>query len=160
MHVCIRSLVLGFALIAVPALIVPAFAADAPKGDAAIPDKPTRMTERNTPVAVEFEGNDSIGSRLATRVKETLNSSNLFSLSEKDTPKLRILIATVPEFPSRPGVGSAYSVTWLFSQSEATLRHFLTREVGVLTPEEVNDLAAKLVEETDGLATRYGYLFQ
>ena len=86
MHAYLRSLALGLALL-LPA--VPAFAADAPaKTDAAIPDKPTRITERNTPVAVEYEGNDSIGSRLATRVKETLNSSNLFSLTDKDTPSL------------------------------------------------------------------------
>ena len=85
MHAYLRSLALGLALL-LPA--VPAFAADAPaKTDAAIPNKPTRITERNTPVAVEYEGNDSIGSRLATRVKETLNSSNLFSLTDKDTPK-------------------------------------------------------------------------
>lgn len=157
MHAFFRSLVLGLSLL-IPAL--PAIAAETPKSDTAIPDKPTRITERNTPVAVEFEGNDSIGSRLATRVKETLNSSNLFSLSDKDTPKIRILIATKPEFPSRPGVGSAYSVIWVFSQSENILRHFLTSEVGVLTPDQINELAARLVEETDGLATRYGYLFQ
>ena len=157
MHASLRSLALGLALL-LPA--VPAFAADAPKSDAAIPNKPTRITERNTPVAVEYEGNDSIGSRLATRVKETLNSSNLFSLTDKDTPKIRMLIATVPEFKDRPGVGSAYSVVWVFSQSETILRHFLTKEVGVVTPDEINDLAARLVEETDGLSTRYGYLFQ
>ena len=158
MHAYLRSLALGLALL-LPA--VPAFAADAPaKTDAAIPDKPTRITERNTPVAVEYEGNDSIGSRLATRVKETLNSSNLFSLTDKDTPKIRILIATQPEFKDRPGVGSAYAVVWVFSQSENILRHYLTREVGVVTPDEINGLAAKLVEETDSLATRYGYLFQ
>ncbi len=93
MHAFFRSLVLGLSLL-IPAL--PAIAAETPKSDTAIPDKPTRITERNTPVAVEFEGNDSIGSRLATRVKETLNSSNLFSLSDKDTPKIRILIATKP----------------------------------------------------------------
>ena len=101
MHAYLRSLALGLALL-LPA--VPAFAADAPaKTDAAIPDKPTRITERNTPVAVEYEGNDSIGSRLATRVKETLNSSNLFSLTDKDTPKIRILIAT--QRPSGRGLG-------------------------------------------------------
>ena len=125
------------------------------------PSPPSPLTlRRNTPVAVEYEGNDSIGSRLATRVKETLNSSNLFSLTDKDTPKIRILIATQPEFKDRPGVGSAYAVVWVFSQSENILRHYLTREVGVVTPDEINGLAAKLVEETDSLATRYGYLFQ
>ena len=157
MHAYLRSLALGLALL-LPA--VPAFAADAPAKTDAVPDKPTRITERNTPVAVEYEGNDSIGSRLATRVKETLNSSNLFSLTDKDTPKIRILIATQPEFKDRPGVGSAYAVVWVFSQSENILRHYLTREVGVVTPDEINGLAAKLVEETDSLATRYGYLFQ
>lgn len=157
MHASLRSLALGLALL-LPA--VPAFAADAPKGDTPIPNKPTRITERNTPVAVEYEGNDSIGSRLATRVKETLNSSNLFSLTDKDTPKIRILIATMPEFKDRPGVGSAYSIVWVFSQSENILRHYLTREVGVLTPEDIDALAARIVEETDSLSTRYGYLFQ
>ena len=77
-----------------------------------------------------------------------------------DKPKIRILIATQPEFKDRPGVGSAYAVVWVFSQSENILRHYLTREVGVVTPDEINGLAAKLVEETDSLATRYGYLFQ
>ena len=75
-------------------------------------------------------------------------------------PKIRILIATQPAFKDRPGVGSAYAVVWVFSQSENILRHYLTREVGVVTPDEINGLAAKLVEETDSLATRYGYLFQ
>lgn len=149
------------------ALAAPAFAAPAgtapetaAAADAAsLPDKPIKITERQTPVAVEYEGNDSIGARLSTRVKELLNSSNLFMLEKKDTPKFRILISTVPEFKDRPGVGSAYSVTWVFSLSEATLRHYLTREVGVLTPEDVDALAAKIVEQTDQMATHYSYLF-
>lgn len=156
MRTFFRSLVLVGIL---SLLAVPAGAAEIKKGEE-VPDKPTRITERNTPVAVEYEGTDTIGSRLSTRVKEVLNSSNLFTLNEKDMPKIRILIATTPEFPTRPGVGSAYSVVWLFSQSESILRHFLAREVGVLTPDEVNDLAAKIVERTDALAVRYGYLFQ
>ena len=132
----------------------------APAETAAIPNKPAAVTERNTPIAVEFEGTDSIGSRLATTLKERFNASNLFTLTDKDTPKIRVLLATTPEFPTRPEVGSAYCVVWLFSQSEATLRHFLLREVGVLSPGNVNDLAARIVERTDGLAVRYGYLFQ
>lgn len=135
----------------------PAFAADA---SPAIPDKPAAAVGRKTPVAVEFEGTDSLGSRLATRIKEQFNASNLFTLTEKDVPKIRMLLSSTSEFPSRPGVGSAYAVVWVFSQSESTLRHYLVREVGVLTGDEVNDLAAKLVERTDGLAVRYGYLFQ
>lgn len=151
-----RLALLLFVLVSVPALsAVPAFAADA-----SLPDKPAAAVERKTPVAVEFEGTDSLGSRLATRIKEQFNASNLFTLTEKDVPKIRMLLSSTSEFPSRPGVGSAYAVVWVFSQSESTLRHYLVREVGVLTGDEVNDLAAKLVERTDGLAVRYGYLFQ
>lgn len=127
---------------------------------ATLPDKPIPITERNTPISVEFEGTDSLGSRLATRLKEVFNASNLFSLTEKDTPKLRVLISTTPEFPSRPGVGSAYAVVWVFSQSEETLRHYLNREVGLITPDEINAVADKLIERTDALAIRYGYLLQ
>lgn len=139
---------------------LPLTSAAAQTETAAIPNKPAAVAERNTPIAVEFEGTDSIGSRLATTLKERFNASNLFTLTDKDAPKIRVLLATTPEFSTRPEVGSAYCVVWLFSQSEATLRHFLLREVGVLSPGEVNDLAAKIVERTDGLAVRYGYLFQ
>lgn len=153
-----RNVLRALALFVVLALL-PGAAFAAAAAPAAVPDKPGKTVERQTPVAVEYEGTDSLGAKLATRIKEVLNSSNLFTLTEKDTPKIRLLISTVPEFPSRPGLGSAYGVVWVFSQSEATLRHFLMREVGVLTPDEVNDLAAKIVERTDGLAVRYGYLF-
>lgn len=140
-------------------LIAAPHAAAEPENAATLPDTPIRITERHTPVAVESEGDDSIGASLSTRVKELLNSSNLFMLEEKDTPKFRILISTAPEFPSRPGVGSAYSVVWLFSLSDATLRHYLDREIGLLTPDDVNRVAARIVEKTDRIAVRYGYLF-
>lgn len=155
-------LLCGAVTLAAPALPTPAGAAPddaAPAGSAVLPDKPMKISERHTPVAVEYKGDDSIGSRLSTRVKELLNSSNLFTLESKDTPKFRILLATAPEFRDRPGVGSVYSVVWVFSLSEATLRHYLDSEVGVLTPEEVDGLAARIVEQTDKMATRYGYLF-
>jgi hypothetical protein len=125
----------------------------------AVPDTPAGQEERRTPVAVEYEGTDSIGARLATRIKESFNASNLFLLTEQDKPKIRLLLATVVEFPSRPNLGSAYAAVWVFSQSEATLRHFLVREVGLVTPDEIDALAAKILERTDGLAVRYGYLF-
>lgn len=121
-------------------------------------NKPEKTTKRNTTISIEFEGTDSIGSKLSTRIKELMNASNLFTLTEKDSPKIRILLATISEFPQRPSVGSAYSVVWLFSQSETTLRHFLSREIGVLTADEVDQVAAMIVEQTDALAVRYGYL--
>lgn len=126
----------------------------------ALPDKPAREVERATQIAVEHDGADSIGARLAMRLKERFNTSSLFRLTEKDAPKVRILLSTAPEFPSRPGVGSAYAVVWAFSQSEGTLRHYLAREVGVVTAEDVDALADRLLERTDGIAVKYGYLFQ
>jgi len=136
------------------------FAYALPAFSASIPDKPAKASLRNTAVAVEAEGNDSIGAQLSTRLKESFNASNLFTLSGKDEPKIRVLISTVPEFPSRPSVGSAYTIIWLFSQSEGTLRHFLMHETGVISSENVDGLAAQIVERTDGISARYGYLFQ
>ncbi len=124
-----------------------------------IPNTPKDVEVLVNPIVVEFEGNDSIGSMLSTRLKEIFNSSNLFVLEGKDIPKFRIMISSVPEFDTRPAVGSAYSIVWLFSLSEATLRHFLATEVGVISADGVNDLATKLVEKTDNLVNRYSYLF-
>ena len=125
----------------------------------ALPDNPMPITPRNSPVSVEHEGEDALGARLSTRLKELLNGSSLFQLQEQDIPKFRILISSTSEFKERPSVGSAYSVVWVFSLKENTLRHYLAREVGVLTPDQVDDVAAKLVERTDTLAVRYSYLF-
>ena len=125
----------------------------------AVPNTPKKLNERLSPVMVEFEGVDSIGSKLSTRIKELFNASNLFNLEGADVPKFRVLISSAPEFKSRPAVGSAYSVVWLFSLSDATLRHYLSVEVGVVSDDDVNDLAAKIVEKTDSIAMRYSYLF-
>ena len=80
---------------------LPLAANAAPAETTSIPNKPATVVERNTPIAVEFEGTDSIGSRLATTLKERFNASNLFTLTDKDTPKIRVLLATTPEFPTR-----------------------------------------------------------
>ena len=68
-------------------------------------DKPAKTDSRVTVVSVTLDGSDSVGARLGMKLKEAFNSSNLFSLSEADSPKLRILVDTKSEFPSRPGVG-------------------------------------------------------
>ncbi len=135
------------------------FAAHNAAAAESIPNTPQKINQRLSPVMVEFEGVDSIGSRLATRLKELFNASNLFQLEGDDVPKFRILISSAPEFESRPNIGSAYSVVWLFSLSDATLRHYLSVQVGVVSGDDVNDLAAKLVEKTDTIAMKYAYLF-
>ena len=155
MHTIFRACVLVLAL----SLAAPALAADAQPGKPTA-DKPAKGSERSTVITVVHEGPDSIGARLSTRLKETLNASNLFQLNEKDMPKLRLLLSTVSEFPERPGVGSVYSVTWVFSQSENNLGYLLARDLGTVSADEVDALTNKLVERTDGLSVKYRYLFQ
>ena len=67
----------------------------------AVPDSPATVADRSSPVNVEHEGTDTIGAKLAFDLKELFNSSSLFTLSEKDEPKLQVLISTAPEFPGR-----------------------------------------------------------
>ena len=162
LHICVFVLVLAF-----PGSV---FASDAATGAVSgktqqppaktQPDTPAKGESRNTAVAVIHEGVDSIGARLSTRLKEKFNASNLFRLEEKDQPKMRLLLTTMEEFPSRPGLGSVYSVTWAFSQSEGHLAFLLARDVGVLTMEEVDALTDSLLARTDGIGVKYGYLFK
>ena len=117
-------------------------------------DKPAKTDSRVTVVSVTLDGSDSVGARLGMKLKEA------FNLSEADSPKLRILVDTKSEFPSRPGVGSVYSVTWVFSQGEGYLPFLLSKEIGTLTMDEVDGLVARLVERTDGLSVKYGNLWK
>ena len=158
MHTAIRVLALALTL----ALAAPALAAApaAPTPGKATPDTPAKVSSRQTQINIVHEGTDSLGARLSTRLKELFNASNLFQLNEKDAPKMRILLNTQAEFAERPNVGSVYSIIWVFSQSEGHLGYLLARELGTLSPEDVDNLAAKIVERTDGVAVKYGYLFQ
>lgn len=131
-----------------------------PQATAPAPDKPARVDARVTPISVVLEGTDSIGARLGTKLKETFNSSNLFHLTEKDTPKMRLLVSTSPEFPSRPGIASVYSVCWVFSQGEGYLSFLLSRELGTVNSEDIDGLVAQLVEKTDGLSVKYASLLK
>lgn len=125
-----------------------------------LPDKPAALPDRQVAVSVVHAGEDSLGSQLAFALKDALNSASLFKLTEGDEPKLRILLRTIPEFPTRPAVGSAYSLVWVFSRNPDSLEHFLTHETGVLSRDDIPGLVAQILERTDGLAVKYGYLFK
>lgn len=139
---------------------VPAQAAQPEQAGKPQPDKPVKTDARVTAVTVIGEGTDSIGAKLVTRLKESFNQSNLFALNEKDEPKLQVFVATQPEFPGRPNVGSVYAVCWVFKQGEGYLGFLLGRELGTINSEDVDALAAKLVERTDGIAVKYGNLWK
>ena len=134
-------------------LLTLCFAAPA---SAAPEDAAPRKLERRTPVVVEFEGNDAIGTRLFTRLQELVNSTN--PAAPQREAKFRILLSTASEFPSRPGVGSVFSVVWTLALSEGSMEYYLVRDLGVVTPDTVDDVAARILSRTDGVAARYGYL--
>lgn len=128
-----------------------------------VEDSPRKLIDRTTSISVILDGTDSLGSRLATRLKERFNQSSLFRLNseeEKDSPELRLLLNTAPEFPARPGVGSVYSVCWVFSQGKGYLGYLLAREVGTVTADDLDGLVDRLVERTDGVAAKYSNLWK
>ncbi len=131
-----------------------------PPAVAPVADKPAAaQVDRTTAVMVEHEGTDTLGAKLAFQLKGTFNTSSLFTLTEKDTPKIKVVIASTAEFPSRPSIASVYSVVWAFSQAEGTLSFLLARDVGLVTAEELDGLVASIAERTDGIAAKYAYLF-
>ena len=128
-----------------------------------VQDKPEKGADRVTVVSVTLEGTDSIGARLGTSLKERFNKSSLFTLNddeEKDQPKLYVMLETKAEFPDRPGVGSVYSVCWVFKQGKGYLGYLLARELGTVSYDEVGGLVDKLVERTDGIAAKYSNLWK
>ena len=112
-----------------------------------------------TPITVEHEGNDTLGAKLAVQLKEIFNIGTLFALDNNDIPKLQMIISTAPEFPSRPAVGSVYSVIWVYSERANVLSNYLAHEVGILTPEDLDGLASRLASRTAGIAARHSYIF-
>lgn len=127
---------------------------------AAVPNSPAKVDARVTAVDVQSEGTDSIGARLSTALKEKFNTSSLFRLGSDNEPKLVLLVRTNPEFPTRPQVGSVYSIIWAYSQKANYLPMLLGHEVGTVSMEDIDALVARVVEKTDGLSVKYGYLWK
>ena len=134
-----------------------------PQAGKPVPDAPGKGPDRVTVVSVTLEGTDSLGARLGTRLKERFNQSSLFTLNddeEKDIPKLYLLLSTQAEFPGRPSLGSVYSVCWVFKQGKGYLGYLLARDLGVMSAEDADSLVDRLVERTDGIATKYSSLWK
>lgn len=143
-------------------VFIPSFVFAAEAGTP-VQDNPLKIANRSTLVRVEADGTDSLGQRLSTRLKERFNQSSLFVLSseeEKETPELRLLLKTSPEFPSRPSVGSVYGVCWVLSPSKGYLGYLLGRELGTVNADDMDALVDKLVERTDGIAAKYANLLK
>ena len=119
-------------------------------------DEAPKKAERRTPVVVEFEGNDSIGVALFNSLQKKINSTNPANPTRE--AKFRILLSTASEFPSRPGVGSVYAGVWTLALSEGSMEYYLVRDLGIVTPDTVDEVTDRIVSRTDGVSARYGYL--
>lgn len=125
-----------------------------------IPDSPVKVENNASPVGVIHEDVDQLGTRLAFRLKETFNQSTLFKLTAKDEPKIKVIVATKPEFPGRPQIGSVYSVVWIFSSGENVLTHYLASEAGTVDAATIDAAAEALAARTAAVAEQYAYLFE
>lgn len=133
-----------------------------PEGQA-IPDTPKKDTGvdgRRTPVGIEHTDTDVVGTRLAYHLKELLGRSSLMTLTTKDEKKLVLVIHTREEFTGRPAVSSIYSVAWLYSAKDGTLRYFLSGDTGIVDAVTLEQTVEALLVKTDKMAATYGYLFQ
>ncbi len=165
MQTFLRAVLLVLALLSLAA--GPALAQD--KGKPATPQvaapapadagKSTDATRKKTPVAIEHDDNDTVGSRLAYRIKEMLGRSSLMQPSGKDEKKIVIVLKTKDEFPGRSGLSSIYSISWLFASKEGSLKYFLTSEAGIVDSADIDEVAETVLGKTDKLATTYAYLF-
>lgn len=158
------------ALLAVLALLawtVPALAQNAAKTPAPQPapaqaEAPAKKAEpagKRLAITVEHDDTDPLGARLAYRIKEMLGRSSLMALSNKDEKKIVITLKTKEEFPGRPNLCSIYSVTWLFSAREGSLKYYLNAEAGIVDNTDLDQTAETILAKTDKLAGTYGYLF-
>ncbi len=168
----LRNVFLPLALIIFLAL--PAMAAEttAPSGEALQAEKPAPpqqapanaaprpAPERSgTVLGIEHDGKDALGAKLSFQLKELFGNSSRFSLSNnKSEARFKLLLSTQPEFADRPNLGSVYALVWVYSHGDNVLGYYLAMESGVINPEDVDGLAARIAEKTDGIAARYAFL--
>lgn len=152
-------LLILFALSTLPAFAENASIPEAGKEAAPIADTPAELASRNTPIFIEQIGADNLGAMLSFELKSTCNTSSLFKLSNEDVPKITVMITSISEFPSRPQIGSVYSVVWVFSENSNNLKYYLSQDTGIVTKDNVKMLATSIANKTDQVAMQYAYLF-
>ena len=126
----------------------------------AAPAAPAAQTKPGVPLAIEHAGGDSVGGSLAYKLKDLAGRSSLFQLSTTDEKRIKLMVRTMEEFRDRPNEASVYSVVWVYSENEATLKYFLDVESGLVFAGTADEKAQALLSKTQELASRYGYLFE
>ncbi len=112
------------------------------------------------PVMIVYKEKESLGRRLIFTMRERFNSSEIFRLSGYNEKKIKIIVSTKEEFPSRPGLCSIYSIVWNFSYGQDLLSNYLTNKVGIISGKSMKELAESLVAQTDKIYLQYSYLFE
>jgi len=156
----------------VPILIVLAFFAAAAQSAAQQPPEPKNAAGaekrddnkspggKRVPIAVEHAGADPVGLKLAYVIKEMVNNSSLFSLTTKDEKKIVLTLTTKEEFSGRPKIASVYSLCWLYSAKDGSLRYFLAASSGVVDVTSVEETAQAILTKTSATADSFAYLFE
>ena len=116
----------------------------------------TPVKERRTPVLVEFEGVDVIGATLSAKLREELGKAN--PANPEREAVFRLMLSSASEFDTRPSAGSVYAVVWSFSPSGGSMEYYLARDMGVVTPDNMDNVIRRLIQRTEGVSARYGYL--
>ncbi|MBQ9537022.1 MAG: hypothetical protein IJU79_04435 [Desulfovibrionaceae bacterium] len=149
-------------IILVALLAEVAFADPAPTAKPYLEQTQTQVGHA-TPISLKLEGADSLGSKLALRLKERFNQSNLFDLRPMDEettkPKLVLLLATKAWCEPKPNLGSCYSLCWVFREGKGYLPYLLRQDVGLIEGENLESLVDRILELTDGIASRYHKLW-
>ena len=153
-------------LILTVSLVVPAVAEDTPASPPAPAakaqpkaDTPKEIYSRKTPLYIAHTGTDILGTNLVFELTNTCNSSSLFALKTDKEQNISVLITTHTEFPSRPEIGSVYSVVWVYSEDANNLKYFLAQDAGIVTKATAQALARSIASKTDQIAMQYEYLF-
>ncbi|WP_320169754.1 hypothetical protein [Maridesulfovibrio sp.] len=116
--------------------------------------------EAGVPVLVEHSGNDELGGTLALKLKENFRKSVLFKLADKNAKAVHVKVVSRSEFSERPEIGSVYAVVWTFAESQDVVPFYLSEELGLVAPANVESRAAGLMNLTDRIAQDYKYLFE
>ncbi len=112
------------------------------------------------PVIVEHSGEDKLGELLAFQLKEAFARTTSFRPARDKEKALRVRLTSLTEIGERPDFGSAYAVTWLFSEGPTVLSYYLDGSMGFVNPGTVKSEAETLTARSDKAVSKFAYLFK
>ena len=114
---------------------------------------------RRVPILVDAQGGDPFTTKLAFQFKEAVRRSEGYRLASSGEQAFAVRLIGKVEFESRPHLGSALSVSWLFRERSDVLPVLLDDSVEFVDAATLQPLVDALMARTDKLADKYAYLF-